>query len=190
MAWIRTKENNENYIIKDNDVSMTQRAGINFTDFDIADDETNNEIDISTHKLTDAELAEICSPLPGSTSNLPVLFDETGAEYVIGLYKRASDGKVKPIYRKTYIRTGITNGTTTLESDFYNSNSVEYVTEIKAIRKSEIDWSTTVVLNDYYNPNINYSSGDFEIIISGTGAHWTCRVSIEYTKTTDEWKEE
>lgn len=139
----------------------------------------------------DLDIDAVVDPLPTVVSKSNVVFDERGTEYEDGIYIKEIDGTAmyKPVYRKDYIRTGVTNGTTTLESDFYNSNSAEIVTKIEAIRRSESDVSTTVVLNDYYNPNINYSSGNFEIIMTGTGAYWTCRVSIEYTKTTDTWQE-
>lgn len=172
---------------------MTQRAGINFTDFDITDNETNNEIDISTHRLTDAELAEICSPLPGSISNLPVLFDETSAEYVIGLYKRA-DGKVKPVYRKEKI--GTTTGADNSSMNLSISN-IETITNFNAYIQSKNN-------NNWYPNNYNYSDYKFFCNVGQDGVAYyykygtssgyfdyaNLKFIAEYTKTTDEWKEE
>ena len=52
------------HTIKDNGTSMTDRAAMNFTDFDMADDSANDETDIKPHRLTSSELSDICLPLP------------------------------------------------------------------------------------------------------------------------------
>ena len=52
------------HVIKDNGTAVTQRPTMNMTDFDIADDNTNEETDIKPHRITSAEMSEICSPLP------------------------------------------------------------------------------------------------------------------------------
>lgn len=86
--------------IKDNGDAVTDRKVMNFTDFDIADDSTNEETDVKVHRLTSAELSDICTPLPGAISDMPVLFDERELEYVIGWYVLAN-GTKKPVYQKT-----------------------------------------------------------------------------------------
>ena len=46
-----------------------------------------------------ADMSEVASPMPGVMSRLPILFDETGTEQVVGWYKYAN-GTKKPVYRK------------------------------------------------------------------------------------------
>ena len=80
-------------VVKDNGTAVTDRNTLNFTDFDIADDSTNEETDIKVHRLTAGELAEICSTLPGATTQYPKY---STTEQVVGEW---IDGK--PIYQKT-----------------------------------------------------------------------------------------
>ena len=79
--------------IKDNGTAVTDRDTLNFTDFDISDDSTNEETDIKAHRLTAGELAEICSTLPGAPTQQPIY---STTEHVVGTW---IDGK--PIYQKT-----------------------------------------------------------------------------------------
>ncbi len=84
-------------VIKDNGSSLTERKAVNFTDFDVSDDSTNQETDVKAHRLTSSELAEICSTLPGATTQYPKY---STTEQVVGEW---IDGK--PIYQKTFTGT-------------------------------------------------------------------------------------
>ena len=55
--------------VSDEGTLLTDRDTLNFTDFDISDDSTNEETDIKAHKLTAAEMAEIMAIPPGSNVN-------------------------------------------------------------------------------------------------------------------------
>lgn len=88
--------------IKNNGVAVTERGVMNFTDFDIADDSTNEETDVKVHRLTSAEFSDICTPLPGAISDMPIVFDETGTERIVGEYKYAN-GTKKPVYEKCVV---------------------------------------------------------------------------------------
>ena len=52
------------HTIKDEGVPMTDRAALDFVDFDLTDDSVNDETKIAPHRLSSAEMSEICSPLP------------------------------------------------------------------------------------------------------------------------------
>lgn len=52
------------HTIYDDGTAKTNRSGLNFIDFDISDDSTNNRTDVSQHRLTSSELSEIMSTLP------------------------------------------------------------------------------------------------------------------------------
>jgi hypothetical protein len=64
-----------------------------------------SDFDELTNRPTESEVIDMSDlnlTLPSKTLDYPILFDETGTEYQVGLYKRASDGKVKPIYKYCY----------------------------------------------------------------------------------------
>ena len=52
------------HTIKDDGTAMTARAGLNFTDFDVSDDSTNDETDVKAHRLTQEEMADIIYKIP------------------------------------------------------------------------------------------------------------------------------
>lgn len=186
--------------IKNNGVAVTEREVINFTDFDIADDFTNEETDIKAHRLTSAEIADICTPLPGAVSDMPVLFDEREAEYVIGLYV-LDNGTKKPVYQKTIVLQNQTNinGTTV---DVAENVDILISREITGFRK------TDVAKNPVYIPYMAPTTTDYDnYILSGyfkdlnsnnnkliwqwqVGATQNSRIhdfyiTVRYTKTTD-----
>ena len=99
-SWSQVEVSKGGHDIKNNGVAVTSRDTMNFTDFDIADDSTNEETDIKAHRLTASELTDICSPLPSAVSDMPVLFDERETEYVVGWYVLAN-GTKKPVYQKS-----------------------------------------------------------------------------------------
>lgn len=118
-SWEEVSTSKGGHDIKNDGVAVTSRDTMNFTDFDIADDSTNEETDIKAHRLTSAEIADICTPLPGAVSDMPILFDETGTEYVVGWYKLAN-GTKKPVYRKDFVLSGsgdVTQSVTSLSID-------------------------------------------------------------------------
>ena len=62
----------------------------------------SEESEISTDNMPSADMSEILSPLPSITSRMPILFDETGEEKIIGWY-RLANGTKKLLYEKTLI---------------------------------------------------------------------------------------
>lgn len=80
---------------------LTQRDTLQFGgDLEVSDDDENEKTVVAPHELTMAELAEIVTPLPSVPVNMPILFDETGTERVVGWY-RLANGTKKPVYEKS-----------------------------------------------------------------------------------------
>lgn len=52
------------HTIQDNGTDMAQEDALNFIDHDLTDDSTNDATKVAPHRLTSAEMTEICSPLP------------------------------------------------------------------------------------------------------------------------------
>lgn len=159
-----------------------EETGGGVSDFD---DLTNRPQESDAIDIDDLDL-----PMPAKPTEYPVLFDETGAEYQVGLYKRASDGKVKPVYQKTILFTASGTG-----NDWYS--------DIATL--SDIDKMVSCVGNGietdaaYPLPNnvcrfrfsrSGASADTLRIVISGS---WNfisgSFVTLQYTKTTDSWKE-
>ena len=130
---------------------------------------------------------------------LPILFDETGKEYQVGWYKRASDGKVKPIYKCSYI------------GDLTNLNNERRFSTIADFSNKEFIGVDTNVSYVYDNADKNYypvlsrtgtdvvgvaiclfvsaSSTPTLILLTQIISNCTYHLTVSYTKTTDSWKE-
>ena len=67
------------------------------------------------------------STLPGTPTDLPVLFDESGAEYQVGWYKLAN-GTKKPVYEKSFVYSSI--GTMASASKDVSGLSIDKVINI------------------------------------------------------------
>lgn len=190
-SWEEVSTSKGGHDVKNNGVAVTARDTMNFTDFDIADDSTNEETDIKAHRLTQAEMTEIMSTLPGAVSDMPVLFDETETEYVVGWYK-LSNGTKKPVYRKTISLSNLPKGQTTVLHGISNLGTVEKI--YGTMKRSDNNYyicvpflygsfssciyifdvsqtSFQIVIGDDFNNLFNYAN-------CGT-------VTIQYTKTTD-----
>lgn len=64
-----------------------------------AADADKTDVDTLTKRMPATDMSEVASPMPSVMSRLPVLFDESGAEQVVGWYKYAN-GTKKPVYEK------------------------------------------------------------------------------------------
>lgn len=123
-SWANVPTSKGGHDIKNDGSAVTTRDTMNFTDFDIADDSTNEETDIKAHRLTQAEMSEIMSTLPGAPVSLPIMVDKTGTERQIGWYV-LSNGTKKPIYSKTF--TGTFSSAETIITDSINTANNELV---------------------------------------------------------------
>ena len=167
---------------EDKFVNQPQSGGV--SDFD---DLTNKPEESGT-----IDMSEIVTPLPTpQTNNYPIGFDESGAEYQVSWYKRASDGKVKPIYRKDIITTTPTAGTW---ATVYSITNAEEII-IDNCKLKIVDNNIT-----YWNYPNQYSSAADQITMRTTDNSIQCftfgafankdlQIIAIYTKTTDEWRE-
>lgn len=185
--------------IKNNGVAVTERGVMNFTDFDIADDSTNEETDVKAHRLTSAEIADICTPLPGAVSDMPVLFDERETEYVVGWYVLAN-GTKKPVYEKAISDTLPETSGDGVEAskNISLSASIDKVVSINAMRYISSTGSfmsfpiTNFTDNVYkrivievYN-NSNATPNRLKIVNSFSSSNGLpFYATIQYTKNTD-----
>ena len=141
-------------------------------------------------------MAEIMSTLPGTPADMPVLFDETGAEYVVGKYVN-SQGKWKPVYKKIVIANPIST----------TGNWVECVALGETNKIVKFD-AYTYTNSDTIKNKINYSTSTYIVTMcnSSTGdnikngsiavntnkqelANLKILFYIQYTKTTDTWQD-
>ena len=146
------------------------------------DDLTNRPQESDAIDIDDLDL-----PMPAKPTDYPILFDETGAEYKVGLYKRASDGKVKPVWRKECRATSSinipSNTWTPIASMSSNlPNNVEKM--ISAFFYNQYD--AIPIDGEWYDTAISVRA-HIPIVLSSDYTY--VYFVLEYTKTTDSWKE-
>lgn len=173
--------------------ALTQRDVLQFGgDFDVSDDSTNEKTVVAPHELTAAELAEIVTPLPSVPVNMPILFDETGAEYQVAWYKLAN-GTKKPVYEKTIDCGALPNNTSkTIPTGIDNIEKV-----VKVTGYSNNPTGNNSLPLPYFNINNNTVGTAIEMYYSGSNNSIYIRsnanvstfsntiVTLLYTKTTD-----
>lgn len=138
------------------------------------------------------DIDDLDLPMPAKPTEYPVLFDETGTEYQVGLYKRASDGKVKPVWRKDIINISIT--TNSWNTLYTNTDIDEYVTSNGHIKTTDNNcWEVGGYRSDTVYSQLQFTDAykRLQFFLSNDSVFNNCKFygSIEYTKTTDEWKE-
>ena len=135
------------------------------------------------------DMAEVASPLPGVMSRLPILFDESGAERVVGWYKYAN-GTKKPVYEKVVDCGALPNANDKfiLTLSDLSIDKLIYANGF-AIKVSNSAWYTLPLVNVNSSNNFSISvytyDGKLSIrtFIDCTGINgW---LIIRYIKTTD-----
>lgn len=144
------------------------------------DNLTNRPLESEPIDIEDLDL-----PMPAKPTEYPILFDETGAEYKVGLYKRASDGKVKPIYRK-YTSVDFEPTSMNYYAEYVDLNvgisNIEQI--VNAIGLTGSSTYGTIPIG------AGKLSTDGHITLRMLNVIWRYSgIIIEYTKTSDEWKE-
>ena len=171
-------DNGNGHNIKSNGTDQYPRESLNFSGFDLADDPTNDETDVKAHRLSSAELDEILSdPIPPKPTELPVLFDETGAERIVGWYKYA-DGTKKPVYKKTL--SGTVNSPELVDT---NIDAIVTIDVAITLSNGNIAIAPDVAVGQIF---VNMQNGN--LIVSSTNEYYVNRpykVIIQYTKSTD-----
>lgn len=172
--------------IKNDGVEMQMRGAINFKDFSLVDDPNDDEIELSPHELTVSEMAEIVGTLPGTPTDLPVMFDERGMEYQVGWYVNSA-GLKKPVYEKTL--TGTSPTTTNKVSYISIGCEIEKLIHLYAqIEADTSGWcSYHKVGSDISSTGITYDRTQIAIWVGNhvPATNKPVQVVIQYTKTTD-----
>ena len=121
--------------------------------------------------------------MPAKPTEYPVLFDESGTEYKVGLYKRA-DGKVKNVYKKTMQYTVTSKGDFILSANFRDNNNIDTVVSLTSISDNTYPQSEGL----HGMPILE--AHNLIVFVEGSGTvNWTIHVTIQYTKTTDEFRD-
>jgi hypothetical protein len=170
------------HTIKDNtDTALTQRNVLQFSgDLEASDDDANEKTVVAPHELTSAEMAEIMSTLPGTPTDLPVLFDERGTEYVVGYYVD-SNGLKKPVYRNTisYTEVNATAGENTLTS--VASLNIEHLISATLLHHKN---ETGKIYCVFYPFNISIVDNNLKCYVVSQNERSDTAI-LTYTKTTD-----
>lgn len=136
--------------------------------------------EISTDNMPSTDMGEVASPLPGVMSRLPVLFDESGAERVVGWYKYA-DGTKKLVYEKNLSGT-------------LPSSSTEISHQITNIDKLINAYANCYDSDTYIPAGFYNGSNRFSFFVNKTQigfrydnayANKPYMITVRYTKTTD-----
>ena len=187
MAILETFPVKPGHTITDDSSPITERESVNLIDFDVTDDSTNEQTDVTPHRLTSAELDDIVAGVPNGYNSMPVVFDERGTEYVIGTYIN-TDGTKQPLYQKTIIGN---TGTITDEESTID------VASVVGLKLTNIFGYCCFVSRDnvaqigFYRNDSNYVvsscvSGGLKLRIAGSHfANSEYGITIQYIKTTD-----
>ena len=177
-------DNGNGHNIKSEGTDQYPRESLNFSGFDLADDPTNDETDVKAHRLSSSELDEILSdPIPPKPTELPVLFDETGSERIVGWYKLAN-GTKKPVYEKNIILNSRTF-VSTEGTEVYTDSSIESLVDCDAYdTNSDGETNMKMVLNCLGLVNTN---GKILLIYQGVSSQAikVKMIIIRNTKSTD-----
>ena len=194
------------HAIEDEGTELTQRDTLNFIDFDMEDDSTNEKTQVAMHELTSAEMEEIMSNPPGPST--PTDFDDltnrptknvTSMDDIITplpsirprQFKYSTDEQVigewingKPVYQKTIDVGALPNNTT--KSVLHGISNLGLVIDIYGVFTEGTitqpipfpSTSGSVVL-------VSASATTVNIVTTSNRSAYTGYVFITYTKTTD-----
>lgn len=146
-----------------------------------AADVDKTDVDTLTERMPATDMSEVASPMPSVMSRLPVLFDESGTEQVVGWYKYAN-GTKKPVYEKVVEKDNPTNDSTII--------SLPNVTIISIIGWAYDNANKNGIqlgYMGYFGIYQRTSTGDIEYYSDKSPAYYASKVRliIKYTKTTD-----
>lgn len=144
--------------------------------------------EISTDNMPSTDMSEVASPMPGVMSRLPILFDETGAERVVGWYKYA-DGTKKPAYEKNFnaVCPDMSQANIWKNVEGVKIDNADIFISVSAIIKASDGLAVPLGYGDTLLHTVNLE-GQFRLY-SHTGSAWPVGrpiyCSFQYTKTTD-----
>lgn len=182
------------YILTANDVTVAANwkqvgSGGGGSSYTAGDGIVIDNDEISTDNMPAADMSEIVTPLPSVMSRLPILFDETGAEQVVGWYRYSNETK-KPVYQKIINFGTLPN--TNIKSVNHDINNIDKVIKIWATAS---DNSTYIGVPIPYTTTDHHLTGEgitllttstqIQISTSVDRSAFSAYVTLQYTKTTD-----
>lgn len=169
------------HTIEGDGVAVTDRDTLNFKDMSVADDSTNLATNVTPHRLTQAELTDILSPLPSAYVNSSLTVDAynfSTTEKVIGTW---IDGK--PIYQIT-VDLGAQQATSAIGANqWFNTHiSSSGMSQIVGVKAYNTRQAQSLFVYEDVRANTNAGNG---IEIKFPLEVYIDMLTIQYTKTTD-----
>ena len=176
------------HTILDDGVAMTDRPALNFTDFDMSDNSTDEETDVKPHRLTSAELDEIVLPVAHEYEG--EVIDLRGNEIKVGTVI-ASDGTKKTLWQKTFVHNTAITITSTSTSTVIGSvadlsiDTIYYIDGMSypnaPIQRCVCMQNGFIVSTDSYVEGTDLKFRAYRN--SGTSTINSLYITIRYTKT-------
>ena len=161
------------HVLSDHTISCTLHSGDRSS--------YNNIGDICiTLKYTKTTDAPGTGPTKGNLIYLPALYSEEERE--VGVW---TDGR--PLYQKTYMNIQLTNSAdVTVEAGFGLTKNLIYAQCIGHADNGKYQYpiQSYTIDNDRANPQVR--NNDLKMIIADNWSVWTCDLTVQYTKTTDQ----
>ena len=176
-----SSEGGGGHTIEDSEgTDLTQRDTLQFGEgFKAEDDSTNEKTVISPDVMQSGDMDDVITPLPSIGNKLPVLFDESGAERVVGWYKY-TNGTKKPVYEKKVEFTIGTNKAWTQVD--HNIANIETIVRLDTFVGGQSLYTAGYQADAYC---MGYASV-VKVGVNQTGFQGqTARIILQYTKTTD-----
>ena len=194
------------HAIEDEGTALTQRDTLNFIDFDMEDDSTNEKTQVAMHELTSAEMEEIMSNPPGPST--PTDFDDltnrptknvTSMDDIITplpsirprQFKYSTDEQVvgewingKPVYQKTIDFGALPNNK--IKSVLHGISNLKMCVDVHGVFT---DGTTTMTIPFPSASGSTVTAGvsatEVSITTTSNRTAYSGYVYITYTKTTD-----
>lgn len=171
---------------------LTQRDTLQFGEGFLAeDDSTNEKTVISPDVMQSGDISDVVTPLPSISNKMPVLFDESGAERVVGWYKYAN-GTKKPVYEKNIYDTSSPSNNVQFKSMGVSIDKVVFLNCF--LTSAGLNTSLNTV-NDAINRKITFGVNDnsssenantyFSYTTNDATGGIPYRLIVRYTKSTD-----
>lgn len=179
-SWVKEGSSGGGHTIEGDGTAVTDRDTLNFKDMSVSDDSQNEKTDVKPHRLTQAELADIISPLPFFD------FSNPGAEaFIFSTNERVIGQWIdsKPLYQKTIIST-ISTGEVSVNHDIANVDTI-FVSEAFVVKPST--GNTIRLGGNGASSKQQVQAGTSKIWIYNNESGYTkVVVNLRYTKTTDQ----
>lgn len=165
---------------------LTQRDTLQFGEGFLAkDDDTNEKTVISPDVMQSGDMDDVVTPLPSVSNKMPVLFDDSGTERVIGY--ALINGVKKEVYEKTIDCGTMPNNNSKNVSCSIGQNVVEKVIFLQGIcGSSSVHYPLPLVRSgdtEHIMIRYNASADELYILTSGNWSNYSAAVTMRYIKS-------